>query len=370
MHVAHLGFFLDPVRTPLQILEDWWPLVDTAEMVAGAGVQVTVIQSCKHTETVVRGGVTYHFLATPAGGAGMGETDDFARLLESLRLDLVHVHGLGFARDVLALSHLSRPTPIFLQDHANRPPTLRHRARHRRAFEQVAAVSFCARAQAQPFIRAGMIRSQTVFEIPECSSRFTTGDQRQARALTGVHGNPAVLWVGHLDANKDPLPILEGTLLASPLLPDLQLWCCFGTAPLLADVERRIARKPWLAGRVHLLGKVPHATIELLMRAADAFVLGSHREGSGCSLIEALACGLPPAVTDIPSYRVLTGEGAVGALWSCGKPRELAEALASIAGRPKDAARIAARGRFDRELSFEAMGRKLVAAYGQLLGRR
>ena len=51
------------------------------------------------------------------------------------------------------------------------------------------------------------------------------------------------------------------------------------------------------------------------MRAADLFVLGSHREGSGYSLIEALACGLPPIVTDIPSFRSLTGAGVVGALW-------------------------------------------------------
>ena len=31
-----------------------------------------------------------------------------------------------------------------------------------------------------------------------------------ARAISGVHGDPALLWVGHLDANKDPLTVLEG----------------------------------------------------------------------------------------------------------------------------------------------------------------
>ena len=62
------------------------------------------------------------------------------------------------------------------------------------------------------------------------------------------------------------------------------------------------------------------------MRAADVFVLGSHREGSGYSLIEALACGLPPVVTDIPSFRSLTAAGAVGALWPCGDARALGDA--------------------------------------------
>ncbi len=58
---------------------------------------------------------------------------------------------------------------------------------------------------------------------------------------------------------------------------------------------------------MHLLGRVPHERIEMLMRAADLFVLGSHREGGNTSLIEALATGLLPVVTDIPSSRSLLG---------------------------------------------------------------
>ena len=82
------------------------------------------------------------------------------------------------------------------------------------------------------------------------------------------------------------------------------------------------------------------------MRAADLFVLGSHREGSGYSLIEALACGLPPVVTDIPSFRSLTGGGAVGKLWPCDDPRALCEAL--VGARFDPATRAAVRAHFDR----------------------
>ncbi len=96
------------------------------------------------------------------------------------------------------------------------------------------------------------------------------------------------------------------------MLPELRLWCCFGAAPLLPAVEERIAADPRLRDRVQLLGRVPHLRIEQLMCAADIFVLGSHREGSGYSLIEALSCGLPPVVTDIPSFRALTGGARSG----------------------------------------------------------
>ena len=185
----------------------------------------------------------------------------------------------------------------------------------------------------------------------------------EALRATGVRGDPAVLWVGHLDANKDPLTVLDGVSAAARALPELQLWCCFGVAPLLRLVQDRIAKDPRLRDRVQLVGRVPHERVEQLMRAADIFVLGSHREGSGYALIEALACGLPPVVTDIPSFRALTGAGAVGRLWPCGDAHKLGAALQSLAARAPDDERRAVRAHFDRELSFAALGTKLVTMY-------
>ncbi len=48
--------------------------------------------------------------------------------------------------------------------------------------------------------------------------------------------------------------------------------------------------------------------------SADYFVLGSHYEGSGFSLVEAMSCGVIPIVTDIPSFRMMTNNGKIGTL--------------------------------------------------------
>jgi glycosyltransferase involved in cell wall biosynthesis len=183
-----------------------------------------------------------------------------------------------------------------------------------------------------------------------------------------VYGSPAVLWVGELVPNKDPLTVLEGLAAAAADLPGLTFWCCYRThIPLLPAVQHRIARDPLLRDRVHLLGRVPRDRIEKLMRAADLFVLGSHREVACFALIEALATGLTPVVTDIPSLRALTGDAAVGALWQCGNSEAFGSALRSAAAALGPHSRAAVRAHFDAHLSSAAIGRKFAAAYRELL---
>lgn len=372
LNVTQISFFYDPEgRSPSQLLNAWPTLVDVAEAASQAGIRVSVVQACRQAERLVRNGVNYYFLPFGEAGAPNQKNAAFRELLGSIDPDVLHVHGLGFNRQVLSLAAMNSGAPIILQDHASRPPRIWWRASWRRGMHTAAGIAFCALEQARPFAKVGLIDPRTqLYEIPESTSRFAPGERREARLATAIEGDPAVLWVGHLDTNKDPHTVLQGISAAAHGLPGLQLYCCFARAPLLAGVQERIAADPELRNRVHLLGRVPHERIELLMRAADLFVLGSHREGSGYALIEALACGLPPLVTDIPSFRVLTGSGAAGMLWPCGDPDALSEALRSIAGRVSSEMRAAVRAHFDRELSFDALGRKLAAMYEDVLSRK
>jgi glycosyltransferase involved in cell wall biosynthesis len=367
LRAAHISFFCDPQqREPEQLLRDWPSLPDIAECASNAGNQITVIQACQTTQRLVRNGVEYHFL--PFGHTrGEAAARRFAELLGTLAPDVLHVHGLDFPHDVLALAACCAKTPILLQDHASRVPRLWRRPLARRGFRTASGIAFCSTEQAKPFTAARLITPKTkVYAIPESTSRFQAGDKDKARRATSVTGDPAILWVGHLNANKDPLTVLSGISQAARLLPRLQMYCCFGTAPLLADVERRIARDPHLQNRIHLVGRVPHGRVEQMMQAADLFVSGSHREGSGYSVIEALACGLHPVVTDIPSFRSLTGNGSVGHIWPRGNALKLSESLIAAAARPSAESRTIARRHFEQELSFEAVGRKLTSAYEEL----
>jgi glycosyltransferase involved in cell wall biosynthesis len=372
LHVVQISFFHDPAgRAPAQLLQAWPSLVDVAEAASQAGVRVSVVQACPHSEQIEHKSVRYYFLPFGRTAPARPHTRPLDELLRTLAPDVLHVHGLGFPQDALALAAMLPNVPIVLQDHANRVPRLWRRASWRRGMAVAAGIAFCAIEQARPFEDARLVGSKTkLYAIPESTSRFTPADREEARRATHVKGDPAVLWVGHLDVNKDPLTVLGGISAAARVRPGLQLYCCFGVAPLLREVEERIAADPLLRNRVHLLGRVPHERIEQLMHAADVFVLGSHREGSGFSLIEALACGLPPVVTDIPSFRALTAAGAVGKLWPCDDPRALCAALVSVTSRLGPAMRAAVRAHFENELSFAALGLKLAAMYHDLVERR
>jgi glycosyltransferase involved in cell wall biosynthesis len=370
LHVAQIGFYQDSgARAPAELLRAWPSLVDVAEAAARGGIRVSVIQRCTHAQHLERNGVRYHFL--PFGKtAASADLTSLSALLRALHARLLHVHGLVFPREVLSLTAQVPDIPTILQDHASRPPPLWRRALWRRSLAVVDGIAFCTAQQAQPFVRARVLAARApVYAVPESTSRFSPGDRQTARRATGVSGEPAVLWVGHLDANKDPLTVLDGVSAAARVLPGLRLYCCFGVAPLLARVEARIAGDEHLRTCVQLLGRVPHEQIEQLMRAADIFVLGSYREGSGYSLIEALACGLPPVVTDIPSFRALTAGGAVGQLWPCGNSNALCAALRSVATAGGTAARQAVRAHFERELSFAALGAKLATMYRAVAAR-
>lgn len=371
LHVAQLNFLPVPEGCAhIDILERWHSLVDIAEVAASAGTRISVLQAAARDDLIRRNGIDYHFVDVRGLRAASHRGRRFASLLADIKADVLHAHSLGLVEDAFAVAQCLPRLPIVIQDHADRPPRWWRRPQWRRWYAAVSGVAFTALDQARPFNAVGAFGPRVrLFAIPESSSRFAPGSRADARLETGLYGAPCVLWVGHLSQGKDPLTVLDGVSQAASRLPGLQLWCAFGNAPLLDHVRRRVESDPQLGRRVHLLGTVAHAQVQTLMRAADLFVSGSHSEGSGYALLEALACGLTPVVTDIPAFRALIGDSRVGHLWPCGDATALARTLVEAAASRPSPAQV--RAHFDAALSFAAVGRQWADAYAQVHeGRR
>lgn len=367
LHVAQINFLPAPADVAAsEVLAQWPSLVDIAEAVASSGIRVSVIQAASRTQRLGRDGIDYYFVDMRGADDVVARSQRMAEVIDDIKADVLHVHGLGFAEETFALSQRLPPLPIILQDHADHPPRWWRRAQWRQWYAVASGVVFTSSELARPFTSAGLFDPMTrLLAIPESSSRFTPGSRTEARAQSGLHGDPCVLWVGHLSPGKDPLTVLDGVAEASQRLPGLQLWCAFGTAPLLEAVQARVSTDTRLEGRVHLLGKVPHAQIETLMRSADLFVSGSLNESCGYAALEAMACGVTPVLTDIPAFRALTGGGHVGRLWPCRDAKRLAEVLVLSATSTLSPA--AVRAHFDATLSSAAVGRQWMNAYAQVI---
>jgi len=370
LRAVQVSFHRDPVvREGEAQLRAWPTLHGVAAGVARAGVEVMVVQPARTSQTLQRDGVTYDFVGDHEASFGpLRRLAPPRGIIERVRARAPHVvHVQGFAHPV-EVFHLARAlpaVPLLVQDHASPPPTGLRRHVWRRAYDSLSGAAFTSRRQAEPLIDTGVLRGDLpIWEVIEGSSTFTPGDQAEARAITGISGDPCILWTGHLNANKDPLTVLEAFRLAAPRLPDARLWCCFGTAPLLAEVDRAMAQSAVLRERVTLLGARAHAALEPLYRAADLFVQMSHVESCGYSLIESLACGTPPLVSDIAPFRAIVGQA--GSLTPLEDAPALAAAMVAWGTGDRAAQRVAARERFERALSFDVIGRKLRAVYEYL----
>lgn len=96
---------------------------------------------------------------------------------------------------------------------------------------------------------------------------------------------------------------------------------------------------------VRLAGRLPPAAVRQRLQAADAFLLSSLSEGLSNAALEAMACGLPVATTDVGGMREAIRDGVEGLLTPPRHPEALAQALERLWRDPELRARLGAAGR-------------------------
>jgi len=185
-----------------------------------------------------------------------------------------------------------------------------------------------------------------------------------------MRGAPVFLWVGRLDSNKDPLTVLDGFEILLEKNTNATLYMIYSENRLSDAVEKKIAGSAILKNSVHLLGKIPHNEIEMYYNSADYFVLGSHYEGSGYALSEALRCGCVPIVTNIPSFRMMTNGGQLGALWEYGNNHSFAEAADVALNKPLSEQANSCITFFTESLSYDAIAKVAIVHYQKMIDRR
>jgi len=201
-------------------------------------------------------------------------------------------------------------------------------------------------------------------------ARFSVGDvagaARHVQAALGI-GTPYVLYVGDLQPRKNLPRLVEA----------------FALLKRRGDVPHRLViagKRAWeyealfeaverlgLSDDVVFTGYVPDEVLPDLYRAADLLVYPSIHEGFGLPPLEAMACGVPVAVSDEPTLRETT-DGAA-ALFDPEDPEAIAEVIARVLGDESLRQTLKTRGLVRaRACTWKTTAERMLAVYDEVLG--
>lgn len=249
--------------------------------------------------------------------------------LERFKPDLVHFHSFLYPGLV---KQLARRFDVVLQDHGGSPPeNFFKRHYFEQAFRRVRGVLAANPERFDGWKKSVFGHSVFFRQIMENPGFFEPLPRPQARQITGMQGDPAFLWIGHLSPNKDPLTVLRGFARIAAYEKNATLYLIFKETELLEELKAT-AQNLRVADRVYFLGGKKHDGIEMYLNSAHYFVLGTRPgvkmhtwEVGGRSLAEAMSCGAIALVADNPSFRWMLGNGRFGLLFTPGDPVSMSE---------------------------------------------
>jgi glycosyltransferase involved in cell wall biosynthesis len=223
-----------------------------------------------------------------------------------------------------------------------------------RRADVVIAVSEATAADASRVAGIDPRRVRVVLEAADDVFKLRPGAPERVKQRWDV--DPGyLLFVGALDARKDPSSLLRAWAAAREVHPQLEL--------VVAGAPGRQAPSSLTGARQ--LGRVDDEGLADLYGAAGCFVFPSRYEGFGLPCLEAMACGCPVVAFRNSSVPEVVGEA--GVLVEDGDAEALGRAAAGMIGEPEPwrrAGLVRAKA-----FSWRKAARKTIAAYESGLGQ-
>ena len=321
--------------------------------------EVVSIERIDYEGNYSQKGVDYHFIRQKGKVAFFPWKTH--RLIRKIKPDVVMINGFIFPLQIIQLRlYLGKAVKIIILHRAEKPFTKWRKYLQKAADKNVNAYLFVSSEFGKEWVQKGIISDQKkVHEVIQSSSSFYPEDRDVARAGLSISGSPVFLWVGRLDTNKDPVTVVKAFIQFLTFRPEAQLYMIYQTEELLKEIKDLIKANQKTKGAIKLIGNVSHEQLQTWYNSADFIISGSHYEGSGIAVSESMSCGCIPVVTNIISFRRMTGPGKCGLLYEPGNEESLLATLLQTLHMDIKKERSKVLQQFKDELSFEAIAKKI-----------
>lgn len=207
----------------------------------------------------------------------------------------------------------------------------------------------------------------TVFPWGVDLKLFQPGDRGLLRRQAGYEEDLLIVHTRSWEPRYGVDVALEGFWLASQQEQRLRLFMLGGGSQ--EEQIKRFVREKGLQERVHFCGYQENQVLSQYYRAADVYLSASHIDGSSVALMEAMACGCPALVSDIPSNLEWVTDGKQGWVFRDSNADNLADRIVEIARTREEVARrgALARQKCEREANWEDNFQKLIGAYDKMI---
>jgi phosphatidylinositol alpha-mannosyltransferase len=295
---------------------------------------------------------------------GLGLRARIRAILQREQIDLVHVHGglnpvLGLVAPEAA-GELGIPVVATFHSWFQSSALCRvfRRSLQRRLDRHAATI-----AVSRPVIEAHERYFDADWEI--IPNGVDTGFFRPSSPGSDPVSSPGpqLLFLGRLDPRNGLDTVLAAMPAIATAFPDVQLTVA-GDGPLRA-VYQRMARAT--GKRVTFVGRV-NGNRPAYYSRADLYLCPTTKASFGVTLLEAMACGTPQAVSDITGFRELVDGGQEAVLIPKDDPPAWADAIITLLGddERRRKMRVAGLDKAER-FAWPRVGAQVTAVYRRVL---